>query len=313
MTNNKEIVITENKTAISCLNEPQYSVAQMIKQRKSIELLMKEVMREDEHYGIIPGCGDKKILFKAGAELVCYYFGLSSSYSVNKISFSNGHLEYEVICTLTHRATGKEVCQGIGSCSTLESKWRYRKAARKCPICRRENTIIKGKEEFGGGWVCYKAKGGCNAKFKDDDKSITDQKAGKIEHDNPADYYNTCLKIGKKRAFVDATLIGVAASDLFNQDLEDMVENGVAPQYSPSSSSSSSTPPPKESKMSAADLKSYISEMEKAETAQEIKKIADEAIEKAKLMKDGNAFTKLANARNKCVDALLVAEEDVKF
>jgi hypothetical protein len=44
---------------------------------------------------------------------------------------------------------------------------------------------------------------------------------GKIEHDNPSDYYNTCLKMGKKRALVDAVLTSTAASDIFTQDIEE--------------------------------------------------------------------------------------------
>jgi hypothetical protein len=50
----------------------------------------------------------------------------------------------------------------------------------------------------------------------------------KVEHDNPADYYNTCLKMAKKRAHVDAILTATAASDIFTQDIEDMPE--VIPQ-----------------------------------------------------------------------------------
>jgi len=38
-------------------------------------------------------------------------------------------------------------------------------AAVKCPTCHKENTIIKGKPEYGGGWLCYSKKGGCGAKF----------------------------------------------------------------------------------------------------------------------------------------------------
>lgn len=34
-----------------------------------------------------------------------------------------------------------------------------------CPTCGKD-SIIKGKEEYGGGYVCYKKKGGCGAKFK---------------------------------------------------------------------------------------------------------------------------------------------------
>lgn len=46
-------------------------------------------------------------------------------------------------------------------------------AAKTCPDCGQVGTIIKGRAEFGGGFVCYKVKGGCGAKFRDDDIRIT--------------------------------------------------------------------------------------------------------------------------------------------
>ena len=44
----------------------------------------------------------------------------------------------------------------------------------------------------------------------------------KVENDNPADHYNTVLKMAKKRALVDAVLTTTAASDIFSQDLEEL-------------------------------------------------------------------------------------------
>lgn len=38
------------------------------------------------------------------------------------------------------------------------------KPSNLCPVCGKD-TIIQGKREYGGGWLCYKAKGGCGAKF----------------------------------------------------------------------------------------------------------------------------------------------------
>lgn len=35
-----------------------------------------------------------------------------------------------------------------------------------CPKCQKP-AIIKGKAEYGGGWLCFKKKGGCGAKFTD--------------------------------------------------------------------------------------------------------------------------------------------------
>ena len=34
---------------------------------------------------------------------------------------------------------------------------------------------MKGKPEYGGGWICFKRRGGCGAKFADDDASIIGQ------------------------------------------------------------------------------------------------------------------------------------------
>ncbi|MDR2611524.1 MAG: hypothetical protein LBG06_01310 [Deltaproteobacteria bacterium] len=44
---------------------------------------------------------------------------------------------------------------------------------------------------------------------------------GKHRNRAPADVYNTCLKMAKKRALVDAVLTGTSCSDLFGQDMED--------------------------------------------------------------------------------------------
>jgi predicted P-loop ATPase len=44
----------------------------------------------------------------------------------------------------------------------------------RCPKCGTA-SIIKGKAEFGGGWVCFKKRGGCGAKFEDGDTSILAQ------------------------------------------------------------------------------------------------------------------------------------------
>jgi hypothetical protein len=36
-----------------------------------------------------------------------------------------------------------------------------------CPNCGKTEHVIKGKEEFGGGWLCWKNKGGCGEKWQD--------------------------------------------------------------------------------------------------------------------------------------------------
>ena len=210
-----------------------------------IQAVMGEVMKSGEHFGTIPGCGDKPTLLKPGAEKLALTFRLCPEYRINKSELENDHREYEVVCILSHIPTGQVLGQGVGACSTKESKYRYRNAGLTCPACGKMDTIIKGKAEYGGGWVCFDRKGGCRAKFADGDDAIEKQPRGKVEHDNPADYYNTVLKMAKKRAQVDATLTATGASDIFTQDIEDLPDEvrGSAPAPAPNPPVSDQAPP----------------------------------------------------------------------
>lgn len=219
----------------------------VIRQVGLIQQVMKEVMKEGEHWGKIPGCGDKPTLLKPGAEKLCLTFRMAPKYEITINNLPDGHREYEITCSLYHITTGNFLGSGVGVCSTMESKYRYRNAARKCPVCGKE-AIIKGKEEYGGGWLCFKKKDGCGNKWDDGASEIEDQEAGRVENDNPADCYNTVKKIGKKRALVDATLTATAASDIFTQDIEEIFAesssgrtSGLGPDNEGSTPSSAST------------------------------------------------------------------------
>jgi len=215
-TQEKAVIPRRKRTARS----GEWGVEQVIGQIQMIQSLMKDAMVEDEHYGTIPGCGTKKVLLKPGAEKLGLMFRLAPKYTIDRYELQDGHREYEVTCTLTHIPTGQIWGEGVGTCSTMESKFRYRKAERVCPECG-VAAIIKGKAEYGGGWLCYKKKGGCGAKWNDGAEEIEGQEVGKIENENLADQYNTVKKIAKKRALVDATLTATAASDIFTQDIAD--------------------------------------------------------------------------------------------
>lgn len=206
-----------------CIEDYAMSIERVVGQVKLIQQVVGAVMKDGEHYGKIPGCGPKPTLLKPGAEKLSVTFRLVPEYKIDKTELPNAHREYEVVCLLTHAPTGTFFGTGVGSCSTMETKYRYRKAEQKCPKCG-EPAVIRGKKEYGGGWLCFKNKGGCGAKFKDGDASIENQEMGRVEHDNPADYYNTVMKMAKKRAHVDAILTATAASDIFIQDVEDYTD-----------------------------------------------------------------------------------------
>jgi len=198
-------------------NQAQLSPTQVMSQVQVIQQLLKKVMKEgdDGHYGQIPGTR-KKTLYKAGAEKLGLLFRLSPEYEITKTDLPNYHREYEVVTTLKNIITGETWGQGVGSCSTLESKYRYRTGEVTFtgdPVPQdfwkeRDIKLIGGR-------------GHAVKKNPDTGKWEIVLQGEKMEHDNPADYYNTVLKMAKKRSHVDAMLTATAASDIFEQDVED--------------------------------------------------------------------------------------------
>ncbi|MDD5305047.1 MAG: hypothetical protein PHS14_18260 [Elusimicrobia bacterium] len=204
----------------------ELTIEEVEAQVAKIEALMQRVLKRDQHYGVIPGTGEKPTLLQPGAEKINLMFRIGPGKpEVEEVPLGGGHMDVKVTLPMLHLTTGKVLGYGFGSCSTMESKYRYRSASRKCPTCGKE-TIIKGKAEYGGGWLCFAKKGGCGAKFAEDDSAITGQVVGKIENPDIADVYNTVRKMAYKRAYVGGTIKVTAASDFFTQDLEDMHDNG---------------------------------------------------------------------------------------
>ncbi len=199
----------------------------------------RRVMRENDHYGVIPGTKTKPTLLKPGAELLLASMGLHAEFAdedapeIDVMGTEHGgeaYIRYRRQCSI-YRQTGTMehekmlIARASGSCSSWENKYRYRNGERVCPACGKA-AIIKGKAEYGGGWLCFGKKGGCGAKYDDDDRAIASQDTGKIPNPDIADIENTILKMADKRALVAATLIATGCSDIFTQDIEDMA---VAP------------------------------------------------------------------------------------
>ena len=218
---------------IEVYEEKPLTITELKDQVGLIQQVMKEVMREGEHYGVIPGCGDKPALLKPGAEKLIFTFRLVPDPQEEIIELPNGHREYRYKIKLYTRG-GVYLGAGVGSCSTMEGKYRYRNdmVMTETPVPKeywdlRKANPEKAKEMIGGK--------GHAPKKNDLDQWVIAVQGDKIEHDNPADYYNTCQKMGKKRALVDACLTVTAASDIFTQDIEEMTGEvvGIAKPGSP--------------------------------------------------------------------------------
>ena len=177
------------------------------------------LMKDGSHYGTIPGTS-KPTLYQPGAQMLCVAFKLRPRFTMEREDLPGDHRSYEATCEL-YTLDGQFVGMGMGTASTMESRYRWRNGERTCPSCGVEGKIIKGKEQYGGGWICFARKGGCGAKFADNDPSITSQHPGRVENPDPADCWNTVKKIAAKRALVHATINATGCSDQFTQDIED--------------------------------------------------------------------------------------------
>ena len=179
--------------------------------------IKRQIMQKDVHYGVVPGCGTKPTLLKNGAELLCMAFKLAPDAKVEIADLGNGHREYTVTTTLTSIVTGMPIATGLGSCSTMESKYRYRgtelvPTGKPVPSAYwkdRDPALLGGKN-----FVAKKDENGAWRIFQKGDR--------KVENPDIADVYNTVLKIASKRSLVDATLKATGGSCEFTQDIEDM-------------------------------------------------------------------------------------------
>jgi hypothetical protein len=208
---------------------PVVNVQTALTRYQDMKDFIDKVLNKDVDYGSIPGTSNKAVLLKPGAEKLAAFFGLTVTYDIiEKVADWTGkdhggepffYFFYKCILLRNGTVAG----QGEGSCNSWETKYRYRKAERTCPECGAE-AIIKGKSEYGGGWICFAKKGGCGAKFKDGDPAIESQHTGRVANPDVADIVNTIQKMAQKRALVAAVLNATNASDWFTQDVEDYID-----------------------------------------------------------------------------------------
>ena len=176
------------------------TVAEVLSQVQRIQQVMSAVMKENVHYGQIPGTNAKS-LWKPGAELLAATFRIAPHYEIEDLSSSDDEVRYRVKCIGVHQVTGLKLGEGMGEASSNEEKYKWKRA---------------GRTEF--------------------DKTLPDRRRVKYGYNKqerkefeiqqvraePADIANTVLKMACKRAQIAMTLTVLAAGDCFAQDLEDL-------------------------------------------------------------------------------------------
>jgi hypothetical protein len=227
---------------------PVLSVADAVQRRCAIIEFVQRVMKPGVDFGTIPGT-PKPTLLKPGAEKLCTLFGLTSRFQIlQSIEDWTGeqHEGEPFFYYLYHCQLWRDdllIAEGDGSCNSFEQKYRYREAQRVCPQCGKP-AIVKGRPEYGGGWLCFAKKGGCGAKFPIGDESIESQQVGRILKSDIADVVNTIQKMAQKRALVAATLLAVNASEFFTQDGDEALIETPPEVIAPAAAVPEPAPPP---------------------------------------------------------------------
>lgn len=193
--------IHDERTQVATVEAPK-TAREMRAHIQSIQEVMKAVMKENVHYGKIPGT-DRPMLYKAGAEVLMTTFHISCQPEVEDLSGPD-EIRYRVTARGVHMGTGVIVGMGLGEASTNEEKYKWR----GCGAKEFENTLEDRKR------IKYTWKWG----KKQGEKVEMEFQQVRTE---PADLANTVLKMANKRAKSDLCLTALAASDVFAQDIDD--------------------------------------------------------------------------------------------
>src|SRR5579859_7073665 len=162
-----------------------------------IQEVMRAVMKENTHFGIIPGC-KKPSLWKPGAEVLFVTFHISVDPVVEDLS-----IEGEARFRVTARATstnGIHLGAAVGEASSDEEKYKWREV-----ICREEWDATPEDQR--------------RTKWKRGREKAYPVQQIRTEI---ADCRNTIVKMAFKRASVALALQVTGASDIFTQDIEDL-------------------------------------------------------------------------------------------
>jgi hypothetical protein len=241
--------------------------------RTIVALYVGRHLHDGVDYGIIPGTKERTLL-KPGAEKLVELFRCTPQFDIlDKVEdWDAGLFNYTFRVRISHRESGKVLAEGYGSANSREGRYRWRNAHRKCPVCGKE-TIYKSKwasrdqPNAKPGWYCHKKAGGCGENFCAEDQRIESQTEGRVENDDIYTLVNTILKMAKKRALVDGAIALARCSDMFGQDLEDLVLVDEEPPAAPA----------KKEDLKRADLKVVLAGIANAYTEGELKGVAESA------------------------------------
>jgi hypothetical protein len=198
-------------------------LAELVAQRAMILRLMRDLMKEQEHFGTVPGAKNPT-LWQPGARLVATMFNLRVHESVEKIerlnADANGWAELSVLMKVTLRRTAKDddesgpvVGEAYGYCSSSEEKFRYRWVPCDAPPPESERAVLIATKR--GKWM----------KLWSDKKPVTLWHRKELT-DNMGELEHSIIRRAAKRALVAAIMNATAAGEIFYSGDEDEAPRG---------------------------------------------------------------------------------------
>jgi len=213
-----QVVEIKSRALAESTAHSMITVGEIAARQKMLDELIEKQFVKDLHYGRIPGTA-KDTLYQPGAQLFNTMFQVFPKYEKQVEYLQNNHINVVSVCTL-NTLEGKLVGSGCGSCSSMESKYRY--------VNEMENTGQMIPPEYWKHWKTDPEKAqmilggkGFTKKKAEDGQWYVFKSSGKVERADIADVWNTILKIANKRAYVDATNNTWALSGRFTQDIND--------------------------------------------------------------------------------------------
>jgi hypothetical protein len=230
----REVAIREDRQVVEHAQER--TADEIIARLDKIKEVQKRAMIEGVDYGVIPGTEkkdkngkdiSKPTLLKPGAEKLCVLFNLDAQFTGDGNSeqiltetLPDGtkvrHMIVKRYCTIYSQVNGARLGGASGICSTLESRYAYRKGARACPDCGKP-TLIHTKRDAVN-WWCNAYNEGCGKNFDATDARITSQQVGRIANVDIADQFNTAVRIAEKRTLVAAVRLVTGGSAIFDEE-----------------------------------------------------------------------------------------------
>lgn len=197
MPESKELATTNDVGALIMVTTP----AEALVRFQQLQAFVKNVMVEKIDYGVIPFSGNtKKTLLQPGAQKLAEIYGFSVTFEDLETveDWTKPFFLYRKRCVLKRRIDGSFVGDGIGSCNSMEDRYRWRWVPEEfIPSGIDPKTLKTRKGKYGG------------IQFR-------------IPNEDIYSVVNTIEKIACKRSLTHAVIGATRSGDIFTMDLEDV-------------------------------------------------------------------------------------------